>query len=135
MTSETHDEQSVLSRWLQATNAESTNPSERRKRARVAVRWPVSMCGTTSDLSVETTTENLSSVGFYCLSPVALEPGVGMTCILKIPAHHPASPGRSAALQCSARVVRVEPPNQDDQYGVGCEISDYRLVDTPEAGS
>ena len=42
--------------------------SDRRRRRRVAVQWPMRLFGQTGEPPVESTTENLSSEGLYCVT-------------------------------------------------------------------
>src|SRR5689334_17177928 len=83
--------------------------SDRRKRARSHVHWPVCFFGGGVGRTVETTTENLSSSGFLCFSPVPLNPGDLMICVLGIPSHQHVHSGRALSLECKVRVLRVEP--------------------------
>lgn len=103
--------------------AEST---ERRQRRRTPVRWPLRLLKETGLPPVETFTENLSSAGFYCLSPVPLTPGETVHCTLRIPTYDPHDQGRRIELECAALVVRAEAAG-DDFYGVACHIAEYRL--------
>jgi hypothetical protein len=101
-------------------------PEERRKRKRIALRWPVRLFRQPSTPSVESTTENLTSNGFYCVSREAFHLGERLECIIAIPAGsfgYSASPIR---LQCRVRVTRVE--DQRDGFGLGCYIEDYDLL-------
>src|SRR5882762_9961002 len=99
---------------------------ERRKRKRVAVHWPVRLFRDPAAPSVESTTENLTSNGFYCVSTEPFQLGERLECIIAIPAGsfgHAESPIR---LQCRVRVARVE--DQRDGFGLGCYIEDYDLL-------
>jgi hypothetical protein len=51
-----------------------------------------------------------------------------MVCILKVPTHHPERRECLASLECQVRIVRVDSPNRDGLYGLGCEIIDYRFL-------
>jgi hypothetical protein len=99
---------------------------ERRKRFRSHVHWQVCFFGANMGRTVETTTENLSSAGFHCFSPVPLIAGELVTCRLRVPSRQPSNNGSS--LECKVRVVRVEPTGERQSYGVACEIEDYRLL-------
>jgi hypothetical protein len=84
---------------------------------------------------VETITTDLSSEGFYCLSPIPLEPGEFVRSTLTIPENsNHGSNGRRRVLECQVRVVRLEPSNKDGNFGLGCHIENFRIaVDTPRA--
>lgn len=99
---------------------------ERRKRKRISLHWPVRLFRNPGNASVESTTENLTSNGFYCVSKEPFELGEQLECVIAIPA---GSFGYSEApirLQCRVRVMRVE--NQRDGFGLGCSIEDYDLL-------
>jgi hypothetical protein len=101
---------------------------ERRKRSRSHVHWQVCFFGVDVGRTVETTTDNLSSAGFHCFSPVPLIAGDLVTCRLCVPSRRPADNGRGSSLECKVRVVRVEPASERQSYGVACEIEDYRFI-------
>ena len=100
---------------------------ERRKRSRSHVHWQVCFFGVDIGRTVETTTENLSSAGFHCFSPVPLIAGDLVTCRLHLPTRRPSNSGRGSSLECKVRVVRVEPAGEQQSFGVACEIEDYRF--------
>jgi hypothetical protein len=102
----------------------STQSVERRRRTRGRVRWHVQFLQDSQTRGFVTTTQNLSCGGFYCLSPVPLRAGQLGSCVLEIPTHHA---NTNLRLQCSVRILRVEPPNEDGVCGVGCQIEDYSL--------
>jgi hypothetical protein len=102
--------------------------AERRRRVRLALRWRVDLLVLSETGAIETTTRDLSSKGFYCWSTVPFVPGERMSCILKVPAHHPEAGGQTLSLECQVRVARVDSANGDGLYGLGCEITDYRLL-------
>jgi hypothetical protein len=110
--------------------AQIASRQERRRRVRTPVHWQVSFVGADARSTVETTTQNLSSMGFHCLSPVRLVPGDVMICMLKVPEHQPLAAGRTLALECKVRIVRVEPTDEAGSYGIACEIEDYRFLHT-----
>ncbi|HEY1242379.1 MAG TPA: hypothetical protein VGF16_17570, partial [Bryobacteraceae bacterium] len=85
-----------------------------------------------------TTTQNLSSIGFHCLSPIPLIPGEVRVCMLKVPSHQPLNGSRTLALECRVRIVRVESAGENGTYAVACAIEDYRFLaakkqDAPKA--
>jgi len=79
---------------------------------------------------VETVTEDLSSDGFYCLSKFRPAPGDLVACTLEVPVHSPNRTQHMVPLDCRVRVVRVEGPNADGLFGLGCRIEDYRFPHT-----
>lgn len=107
-------------------NALASDRQERRKRVRTPVRLPIYFFGSEHRPAVETVTQNLSSGGFYCLSPVPFPVNEVSFCYIRIPIYQPDRTEQVLILKCRLRVVRIE-LRGDSQYGVGCEIEDYLL--------
>jgi PilZ domain len=111
---------------------ELTGKPERRRRRRTGVRWQVHFLPTKEASGFVTTTENLSSGGFSCCSPVLLRPGNLTLCLLEVPTHQS---GSALFLKCKTRVIWVQAIDQDGHYGIGCQIEDYWFEQKPdEAG-
>ena len=106
----------------------SAAQSERRKHSRIELHWRVTLLVLPETGAIEAETRNLSSGGFYCCSPISFVPGEQMVCILNVPTHDPERRECMAQVECQVRIVRVDPPNDEELYGLGCEISDYRLL-------
>lgn len=100
---------------------------DRRRRTRTSLRCHLLLSMGNGVAAIETVTENLSSTGFYCLSPKPAIPGETLLCTLRIPAHHPSDHDESIRLECSAVVVRTESAH-DGFFGIACSIKDYRIV-------
>jgi len=98
---------------------------ERRKRKRVAVHWRVRLFEPMGNKSVKSTTENLSSEGFYCLSRRTFNIGERLRCEIVIPE---AALGFDdpIVLECQVTVRRVE--HLESWFGLGCHIEDYSVV-------
>jgi|SRR5579871_3428291 hypothetical protein len=96
---------------------------DRRKDLRGRVRWQVRFLTDTG--SFVTATENLSSGGFYCLSPVPLQIGHLGSCVLEVPTHRAR---QNLLLKCTVRVLRVERLDDAGICGVGCRIEDYSVL-------
>jgi hypothetical protein len=77
--------------------------------------------------AVESVTQNLSSSGFYFLSPKPLAPGESLVCALKVPAYDPEGEERTVALECRVQVIRAEAA-LDGLFGMACQIEDYHLI-------
>ena len=128
----------MLSKPLEESPAEMEGPpvrgtegvsrSERRRRVRSQVHWQVCLFGEAAGRTVQTTTENLSSSGFHCFSPVPLVAGEVLICLLSVPSHQPLNNGRSLRLECKVRVVRVESADDRHFHGIACQIEDYRFI-------
>ena len=99
---------------------------ERRKRKRIPLHWPIRLFRQSSAPSVECTTENLTSNGFYCVSSEPFQLGEWVECIIAIPADSFGYSSAPVCLQCRSRVMRVE--NQSDGFGLGCYIESYDLL-------
>jgi len=99
---------------------------ERRKRKRIALHWPVRLFRPSGTALVESTTENITSNGFYCFSKEPFEPGEQLECVISIPAGSFGYSDAPIRLKCRVRVMRVE--NQQDSFGLGCFIEDYDLL-------
>ncbi|HLN01102.1 MAG TPA: PilZ domain-containing protein [Bryobacteraceae bacterium] len=99
---------------------------ERRKRKRIALHWPVRLFREPAAPSVESTTENLTSNGFYCISREPFQMGERLECIIAIPAGSFGYNESPIRLQCRVRVARVE--DQSEGFGIGCYIEDYDLL-------
>lgn len=108
---------------------EAGSRQERRKRMRTLVHWPVLLLRDRGAEAIDTVTQNLSSGGFYCLSPLALTPGESILCALRVPAHDPNGGNRALALECKVSVLRAEAAS-DGFFGIACRIEDYRLIAT-----
>lgn len=102
---------------------------ERRKRARFPLRCRVLFFRDSSNAVADAVTQNISSVGFYCLSPIALSLGESLTCLLKMPSHNVAS-DESFEFECLVRIVRVENANEEGSFGIGCQIQNYHVRTT-----
>src|SRR5262245_60001851 len=99
---------------------------ERRRWIRTRLHWQVQFFGLGETATVETTTQNLSSRGFYCISPVPAIPGQLYICTMKVPAHQPDSADRLLSLECQVRILRVDMADTDNSYGLACEIEEYQ---------
>jgi len=99
---------------------------ERRKRKRIALHWPVRLFRDPGSPSIDSTTENLTSNGFYCVSKEPFQLGERLQCVIAVPAGAFGYSESLVRLQCRVKVMRVE--NQTDSFGLGCCIEDYELL-------
>ena len=106
---------------------------ERRKRMRIALHWPVYLYRDQDTPTVESTTENLTSNGFYCVSKELFQLGEQLECVIAIPEGAFGASAAPIRLQCRVKVMRVE--NHVDGFGLGCAIEDYELLTKPEPQS
>lgn len=99
---------------------------DRRNRKRVALRWPVRLFREVEKKFVESTTENLSSEGLYCITKKAFKLGENLICEIALPSASLDSPDSPIRLQCHITVKRVDIVR--DGFGLGCHIEDYALM-------
>ena len=102
---------------------------DRRQRKRVRVHWPGRLFQQPDRLSVESTTENLSSEGLYCITRKAFNIGnIGesLLCEIVIPGENFGAGEPTLRLQCHITIKRVE--RLDRGFGLGCHIEDYSLA-------
>ena len=104
------------------------SPGDRRKRKRVPLHWPVRLLRQ-KGRSVESTTENLSSEGLYCITQERFKRGERLQCEIVIPEESAGSPEPYLRLQCHVTIERVEHVHRG--FGLGCHIEDYSLVAVP----
>ena len=111
---------------------ERSGSTERRKRARTRLHWPVLLFRNQTADAIESQTRDLSSDGFYCVANSSFTPGELLICTLKVPTHDPNGKHLERNLECKVRVMRVEPQEAGGSFGVACRIEDYcfaRLID------
>jgi len=101
-------------------------PTERRKRVRAKVQWAILLLPEDAGEVVESVTRDLSSVGFYCLSPKLFSVGESLFCALKVPTYDPTGEDQTMTVECRVRVVRAE-ETEEGAYGIACQIEDYQL--------
>ena len=114
-----------------AIRSKNVHRPERRQRPRTLVHWPVVFFRNPMGEAVETTTQNLSSCGFYCLLRAPLPAGELLFCTLRVPSHEASCQKSMRALECRVRVTRAEPAHEGF-FGVACRIEDYRFLATQE---
>jgi len=105
---------------------------EQRNRTRLQLHWPVTFCVPRLSDPVETTTQNLSSDGFYCFARIAFVPGELLICTIRVPSHQRNSSQNVLLLGCRVRIVRVEATQETGFYGMGCQIEDYWVLNGPQ---
>jgi hypothetical protein len=101
-----------------------TATSDRRKMTRHGLRCRVLFFRQSVDPAAEGVTQNVSSMGFYCLSRIALDVGESLACLLTMPFGQTAT-DESLTLECLVRVVRRDNARDDGWFGIGCRIESY----------
>jgi hypothetical protein len=102
-------------------------PSERRKRVRSRVHWPLCLFVNEEEGPIATFTQDLSSGGFYCLTDRPFRVGETLTCLLKVPTYVPDGRYVEQWLECRVRVMRVESLDESG-YGIAYRIEDYHFA-------
>ena len=99
---------------------------ERRKSERLPLRLPARFMNDRASIS-PCFTENISSGGFYCVSPDAFVPGDHLEVEFLLPAHNLGRGEKRVRLKCQARVVRIDSTWLGPGFGIGCRIEAYSL--------
>jgi len=102
---------------------------ERRKRARVALRWQLTLLRKGEGHELRSETKNISSEGFYCFCDEAVTPGDRLDCVIMTPLRAGLESPDVLRLYCRVRVARVELSPDGQKYGIGFRIEDYSVVD------
>ena len=100
--------------------------SERRRRDRVSLHWRVLLFRPTQSATIETVTENITSLGFYCTTPEPFTPGESLECSIVIPRSVLDELTHEVLLGCRVRVVHVKKTARG--YGLGCCVDYHKLV-------
>src|SRR5438094_9765396 len=98
--------------------------SDRRRRRRVSLHWPMHLFRQ-SGRPVESTTENLSSEGLYCITQEPFKQGERLQCMIVIPETVVGSES-SILLECQVTIRRLQ--NLRYGFGLGSSIEDYSLT-------
>ena len=111
---------------LRFADPEPAPMNDRRRRVRAKLSLPVRLFRADGS-SIDTTTHNVSSEGFYCSTSVPFLVGEQIRCILALPTFDPTRRDDQIALECQVRVVWTE-LRGPVSYGFGCEIEQYRVI-------
>jgi hypothetical protein len=101
--------------------------TDRRRRVRVALSVVVYVYVDGASDPIVGRTKNLSSGGFYCHLNQPLAVGESVRVIIMIPAYSPLNRDQAMSLECSSRVIRVE-PSESKGFGIACRIDNYRVL-------
>lgn len=102
--------------------------SERRTQSRSDLRVPLFLLAPGWHAPIQTETENLSMDGFYCYAPKALAPGEHVRFLLFLPAATREPEGATTCIQGAAEVVRVATEASRTDFGIGCRVTNYRVL-------
>jgi hypothetical protein len=77
---------------------------------------------------IETTAEDISSDGFYCVSDQPFSPNEELECEVSIPTQElGASMDESLVLRCLVEVVRVVADGMKPGFGLACRMKDFTI--------
>jgi ferredoxin-like protein FixX len=107
---------------------EVNNVRDRRRRPRLRLACPVRLYRLDETSWIDTTTENISCEGFFCVTSRLFSPRETLECELLIPSEQFGQPDENeVVLHCRAEVVRIEPKADGKTYGIACRLMDYTL--------
>jgi hypothetical protein len=90
------------------------------------VHWRLRLLRQPGTQWVETTTENLSSEGLYCVCQEPFQPGERLECVIVVPGESFGSAEPLLRLECHVIVKRFE--YLPEGFGLGCHIEDYAVA-------
>src|SRR5271169_4052191 len=96
---------------------------ERRSHTRLPLRLPVRFNKVNGSPAINSYTENISSEGFYCISPRPFAPGDCCEVDVSLPSCGTDRCG--AVIRCQVRVVRADASGVGPRFGIGCHIENY----------
>jgi len=99
---------------------------ERRRYERLPLHLPVRFINERGS-ATPCFTENISSEGFYCLSPDPFVAGDRLEVELLLPAHNPGRGDKRVRLRCQAQVVRIDSTWFGPGFGIGCRLETCTL--------
>jgi hypothetical protein len=114
---------------MRTLDGEYAPEADRRRRVRVALSLVVYVYVDGASDPIIGSTKNLSSGGFYCHLNQPLAIGESVRALIMIPAYSPVNRDEAMSLECSSRVIRVEPLDSKG-FGTACRIENYRVLAT-----
>ncbi len=101
---------------------------ERRGGRRLKLPYSIVLHRLGDTAAIQTTTENINSDGFFCVSEQPFSPYETLECEVVIPAQDlGAATEESLVLHCQAEVVRVVADGLKPGYGLACRLKDYKI--------
>ena len=107
---------------------------DRRKFPRVKLHLPVRLYSSEDALPTETETVDISRDGFYCVTDRPFEPGARLRCVLVLPNAGLDGSGH-VRLEGTVEVIRISVGSGARDFGLGCCLRDYRLIEGTEDGN
>ena len=106
---------------------------ERRRRRRLRLQLPVHFHPAPGEAPIVSTTQDISSKGFLCLTSRTFDPGESLECTIDCPSNGFGDSNRPFVILCRIKVVRCEHDPKTGSYRTACRIEDYRCNYTKEA--
>jgi len=106
---------------------------ERRTQPRTNLRLPVFLISPDRAIPVHTQTEDLSMEGFFCYTQELFAPGQRLRFLLLLPTARKDAQSRAMYLLGTAEVTRVSAGSSGTDFGVGCRLSEYRVLTSLDA--
>jgi PilZ domain len=101
--------------------------TERRQKRRLPIRARARLWSALDGV-IETETVNASSDGFYCISAEWIAPGSALSATLQIPGCWIDAENEPLVLRATVVVVRTEALPEGNNFGIGCQLVDYRVI-------
>jgi hypothetical protein len=106
----------------------SSDVPDRRRRRRLRLAYPLRLYRSGDASRTETTTEDISCEGFFCVTDRHFSPFETLECELLIPLQEAGlTTDHDIILRCQAEVVRVVQRVDEAAYGIACRLSDYTI--------
>src|SRR5579871_1053031 len=106
--------------------------TERRRHPRLRLSYLLRLFRPGNTAGIETTTQDLSCGGFYCISDHPVQPHEQIECELLIPSEQLGESSEpDLVLRCRAEVVRVVEDRLAPRFGVACRLEDYTINRNP----
>ena len=103
-------------------------PWDRRGRRRLKLPYTIVLHRLGEAAGVQTTTEDISSDGFYCVSEQPFSPNEKLECDVLIPTQDTdSSLEEGLVMHCRAEVVRVIADGLQPGYGLACRLQEYTI--------
>jgi PilZ domain len=99
---------------------------DKRSRQRIAVRLPVSIKSGDGQVQQTAHTRDLSSAGVFLYTSSPLAEGAEFEMVLVLPSE--LTFGERKWVCCQARVLRVDSPGSEGNFGIAARISRFEIL-------
>jgi hypothetical protein len=115
----------LISRFYQPGDPGPGEKDERRRRHRLRLQLPVHFQPGKDQAPVASTTRDISSDGFLCLTPRPFEKGESLVCTITWPSHLRGMLNKPLVIRCDITVVRCEHDEESGLYRTACHIQEF----------